>query len=132
MKTLKCLSTRQPYVERILTGRKKYEVRSWRTDHTGLLLIHAAKKADLLTLSDYPIASNSLGAICGIVEIGKAINDKWSMSCPEFDQWKWPILRYHKFATPIPYRGQQRIFNVPMDAIIEQMDEILKFGSVGA
>jgi hypothetical protein len=41
---IKALTIRQPWAELILRGRKPYELRSWRTNYRGLLVIHAAAK----------------------------------------------------------------------------------------
>lgn len=43
---VKALTIRQPWAELILRGRKPYELRSWRTNYRGPLVIHAAAKID--------------------------------------------------------------------------------------
>ncbi len=43
---VKALTIRQPWAELILRGRKPFELRSWRTNYRGLLVIHAAMKVD--------------------------------------------------------------------------------------
>src|SRR5690349_3478779 len=41
MKTFKALTVLQPHAWAIVAGLKPYENRSWKTDHRGLVLIHA-------------------------------------------------------------------------------------------
>lgn len=40
---MKALSLYQPWATPVVAGFKRLETRSWRTDYTGRLLIHAAK-----------------------------------------------------------------------------------------
>lgn len=40
---MKALSLTQPWASLVVTGKKLVETRSWRTDHTGRIAIHAAK-----------------------------------------------------------------------------------------
>jgi hypothetical protein len=42
----KALTIRQPWAELILRGRKPFELRSWRTNYRGPLVIHAAANVD--------------------------------------------------------------------------------------
>src|SRR5687767_9624159 len=50
---LMCLSVRQPWAELIVAGRKRVENRTWKTNHRGLLGIHAsATDTDFLGLTD--------------------------------------------------------------------------------
>ena len=44
---IKALTIRQPWAELILRGCKPYELRSWRTNYRGPLVIHAAMKIDV-------------------------------------------------------------------------------------
>lgn len=43
---MKALSIRQPWASLVAHGIKKFETRSWRTDHRGWLAIHASKAFD--------------------------------------------------------------------------------------
>ena len=43
---VKALTIRQPWAELILRGRKPYELRSWKTNYRGPLVIHSAMKVD--------------------------------------------------------------------------------------
>lgn len=44
MTEIRCLSLWQPWASLMAVGAKKIETRSWATDYTGLVAIHAAKK----------------------------------------------------------------------------------------
>jgi len=41
---MKCIFIKQPYCDLILNGVKKYEIRSWKTEYRGSILICASKK----------------------------------------------------------------------------------------
>ncbi|MCA9418448.1 MAG: ASCH domain-containing protein [Candidatus Omnitrophica bacterium] len=41
---MKAISIRQPFAHYIVTGDKKIEYRSWRTNYRGPILIHASLK----------------------------------------------------------------------------------------
>ena len=43
MKTIRCLSVKQPYASAIASGEKKIEYRRWSTEYSGDILIHASK-----------------------------------------------------------------------------------------
>jgi hypothetical protein len=43
---MKALTTRQPFAESILRGRKPFEIRCWRTHYTGPFLIHSGMRMD--------------------------------------------------------------------------------------
>lgn len=62
---MKCISLWQPYATLLVHGLKRCETRSWPTNHTGPLLIHAAKKWDveLAEFAVLPPARAALEAI---------------------------------------------------------------------
>lgn len=67
MNKMKALSLKQPYAELILEGRKKIELRNWRTTFRGEFLIHASKTPDFLAMKKFDFGENSLplGGIVG-------------------------------------------------------------------
>jgi hypothetical protein len=40
---MKALSLTQPWATLVVTGEKEVETRSWRTNHSGMIAIHASK-----------------------------------------------------------------------------------------
>lgn len=119
---------------------KRVENRNWSTGYRGKLLIHAGKSLAWCELDsakardelyNLAVADMTFGAIVGVVDLIDCvpIAVAESLSCPERLRW----MRDHphtsgpyclvlanavKFATPIPYRGLQMIFNVP-DEIVQ-------------
>ena len=43
---MKVITLKQPWATLVITGRKKYEFRSWNTNYRGKILIHAGKTVD--------------------------------------------------------------------------------------
>ena len=43
---MKVITLKQPWATLVVTGRKKYEFRSWKTNYRGKILIHAGKAID--------------------------------------------------------------------------------------
>jgi predicted transcriptional regulator len=63
----KCLSLRQPYADRIISGKKTIELRKWNTRFRGEFLVHASKAVDREACKSCNIDTSSLaiGAIVG-------------------------------------------------------------------
>ena len=136
---MKCLSIHQPWANAILHLGKNVENRTWSTNYRGPLLIHAAKSRgsyDLWTpgswLDKYqcdlpPWGSLAKGAIVGVVEVVDCIH--WLFTPPSmskhYAKWGcgpycWVLRNPRAFETPIPYKGQQNLFNVN-DALVSHL-----------
>lgn len=50
---MKCLSVKQPFANLIASGKKKIEIRSWKTSYRGELLIYASKMPDESALKHF-------------------------------------------------------------------------------
>src|SRR5262249_18463111 len=50
--TMKAISLKQPWASLLVLGAKRFETRSWHTEHRGPLLVHASK--------DWPVAAREL------------------------------------------------------------------------
>ena len=74
---MKCLTIKQPYVELILCGKKKIEIRSWPTKLRGKVLIHAGKDPNKEIVDKYVNILDKqnikFGYILGMVEIVECI-----------------------------------------------------------
>ncbi len=68
---MKCLSIKQPFAELIISGKKKIEIRNWKTNYRGELLVHASKVPEFSALNRFKIDVNAikLGAVIGKVNI---------------------------------------------------------------
>jgi hypothetical protein len=138
---MKALSLWQPWALLTVLGAKKIETRSWGTRYRGPLLIHAAKtfrKADRLLCLREPFAKALVdptrqtfarGAIigrCDLVDVrfmGLGFEfppePERSFGLYELGRYAWMFKNVVRFKQPIPYRGGQRIFNVPDELIRE-------------
>lgn len=138
------LSVQQPYAEAILSGRKRIEVRTWRTAHRGPLYIHAGRTwygtrdqgaARAYTAAQtlarriglpQPIDAYPRGALVGRMRV---------IDCFELDpdQWEatrelhwcdfafrtgligWRIEAPERLVRPIPLRGALGLFTVRLE-----------------
>lgn len=140
---MKAISIWQPYATAMflytLTGDriKRIETRSWSTKYRGQLLIHAAKTfpkvardfaISELVFGRFP-AKLPFGAIIGIVnlvDIKRTEDVVQEISVIErlygnysTGRHAWITDSFRAFENPIPYKGQQRFFDVPDELIKE-------------
>ena len=66
---MKTLSIKQPWVELILQGKKKIEIRKWNTHFRGEFLIHSSKKPDEESMKKFGFKDLPNGFILGKVEL---------------------------------------------------------------
>jgi hypothetical protein len=129
MDYLPAITIRQPWPWLILQGIKRFENRSWRIltgaarlEYRGPLIIHAAKP--LYRLSDqqrkligrvapHMPAAETLptGAIVGVVDlVGCLSPDQCGGDPLATGPICWQLANPRRLATPIPYRGAERVF----------------------
>jgi len=130
----KAISLWQPWASLWLSPRKIHETRHWQTPHRGWLLVHAAKhrsavvSAPLREILERQFGARweielPRGAIIGRVELLDCIaTDSFPIShcttpdyfCGDFSngRYGWKRGAFEVFADPIPYRGQQSMFDV--------------------
>lgn len=121
---MKALSIRQPWAWLIAQGIKDIENRNWRSDYTGLLLIHASKTWDQKGfdfISDYLDEyvprkdDHDFGAFVGIVEMVDCV-DQWDSKW-FFGDYGFVFEQAREFRRPIYYPGRLGIFDVPGNLI---------------
>jgi len=125
---MKTLAIRQPWISLIAEGDKTIEVRSWRTDHRGPLLLVASGQplkvdcdGDIYTLPAgcqvctveltdcRPLTAADLPAAC--------LDD-----VPGFDHrglWAW-TLRNPRNVVEAPHKGRLRLYDTPDNQITLQ------------
>lgn len=111
---IKALSIRQPYAERILTGEKVEEYRSWCPAYRGPLLVHASKSKSEEGWDGLP-----LGCLVGLVHFGEAF---WS---EDESYLIWDLRSPIRFAEPIPYKGAVGLMSVPLEIVRAQLPDKL-------
>jgi hypothetical protein len=135
---MRALSVFQPWASLLVLGRKRFETRSWRTTHRGLLAIHAARKFSAtvraLCLQE-PFRSllreagienaDALprGVVLGTAElVGCTLADELS-DIPDAERqfgnfgpgrWAWQLAAAAPLPSPVPARGRLGIFELPI------------------
>lgn len=134
---MKCISLWQPWATLWASGAKQIETRDWVLKHRGPLAVHAAKvfksdERDLCFCEPFhehlakvldSIDAMPLGAIVGIVQItdcktSEHLDRVISSQERAFgnyspNRYGWVASQFRLFADPIPYKGQQGLFDVP-------------------
>ena len=135
---MKALSVLQPWAQLLVLGHKRYEFRSWKTQHRGPLLIHAGLRfpeqaralcqlkpiRSLLAEGgfDYP-SDLQLGALLGSVHLDDCLPaeqvlfenpDDVELGFGELrsGQWAWQMSSPQAWPTPIPYQGKSCLFEI--------------------
>jgi hypothetical protein len=135
---MKAISLIQPYATLVLSGAKRYETRSWSTNHRGLLAIHASKTVPLeiqyvcleepfqtaLRAAGYESAVElPRGVLLGTVEIVEVTAtdrldfSQISESERAFGDYRpgrfaWKLANPRRLAQPVMWIGQVGMFNV--------------------
>ena len=130
---MKALSIQQPWAQLYLED-KNVENRTWYTSYRGPLLIHAGKRRDNQVwnseLQRPPY--NVLGALIGLVEIINCTRDRPPNSVwhedGQFGLYRAPNPLM--FITPIRYRGQLGIFDVPDDIVAEAIGQTISINNL--
>ena len=132
---MKAISLWQPWASLMALDEKKIETRSWATHYRGPLAIHAAKKPvvriftsllmALRRVGVYDVPDLPLGAIVGVCDLIDCIQmtafnlpDETEVQLGHYEpgRFMW-IVENMVSIDPIPFRGWQRIFNVPDDIL---------------
>ncbi|EFH82739.1 DUF488 family protein [Ktedonobacter racemifer] len=140
---IKCLSIIQPWTWLLAHGYKDVENRNWRTNYRGPVLLHASKKIDGDWFYPHPHPKKgelytddaerfglkgimpghkslyTIGAIVGIADLVDVVEQS------ESDWFRGPygfVFANARPLEPIPYKGDQGLFNVPLSVINEHGD----------
>jgi len=137
---MKAISLWQPWATLMAQRLKRIETRSWYTAYRGPLLIHAAKrkptKQEVTFLQDecfdhdayfYPYDLVFGALLCRVdlvdcVPTGTAktpMPDELEYHLGNYNpgRYMWITDNLQVFYRPIPYRGRQRLFDVPEEVI---------------
>ena len=116
------ISIEQPHAATILTGASPVHYRSWRTDHRGLLLIHARKPK---TPRDLPASARSMAcnALVGVVELVDCIESGHPGADPDEVEYLWVLAKPRVFVHPLRYIGRQGLFMVSDEVVAAALEE---------
>jgi hypothetical protein len=139
---ISCLSCYQPWAELLVAGIKPIENRTKRSNHTGLLLIHASKKFDanwteklssvalsqakkyLKKVCNFP-TKLPRGCIVGsVIQIGCTAPGDGMGEWHEEGAFGLRMVGAVKFEIPIPHVGRQGVFRAEVQGKIAPADII--------
>ncbi|MBA3867768.1 MAG: ASCH domain-containing protein [Anaerolineae bacterium] len=136
MPIVKAITLYQPWASLIILGFKRFETRSWGSQYTGLLVIHAGKTLEVNTadanfmnhlyasgITDY--RKLPLSAAVGVVWKGKCYRgasvlphiDEREKAFGNFngpDRIAWELANPVAFDPPVPMRGKQGLWDWPL------------------
>lgn len=127
---MKALTVQQPWAWAIVSGGKRIENRSWRTNHRGPVLIHAGLQVDrvaenrTLTMRravDGPDAHLPRGFIIGVAYLTDVhhgglepvLCSPWAW----MDVWHWVLSYARPLHEPIPVKGRLGLWTPPADVL---------------
>ena len=134
---MKALSFRQPWADLILSGKKTLEVRSWKDEYRGTILVHVSKNVDRLDLERLGVELGPVGVFLGTVQITDMFQfdeDSWLTSYSRHltdgilhskkdrsgvvqADYGWALANPKRFDHPLPGSGKLGFFDPPSYAI---------------
>ncbi len=138
---MKCLSIKNPWAWMIINGKKTMEIRTWKTDYRGRILIHAGLKYDsnFFTFDHGFPTDFEYGSIIGCADLVHVKELDFIQYANSSEQHQIPIyVKNYKFPgnltppkkcygwilkdvikydDPIPYKGQLGLFNAKLTTI---------------
>src|SRR5262249_21131203 len=124
-RTIRALTIRQPFPELILRRRKPYEIRSWKTNYRGPLLIHSAAKIRTDCAEEVGLKAGTLttSAFVGIAVLSdvrpytradsKLLNQRRAIGSWSPSLFSWVLKNPIRLARPIKANGRLGLFTVP-------------------
>jgi len=131
---MKAASLYQPYASAMALGWKKIDTRSWGTSYRGPLLIHAAKKIISWPSIEIQALFDEIAFLPSDLPLGVLLCRVFLVDCKKITidnrpegieralgnyapgRFMW-VTEGLKAFDPIPFRGRQRIFEVPNDIL---------------
>lgn len=130
---MRALSLWQPWASAIAAGLKCVETRDWFTHYRGPLLIHAATRGPKSQVADwidalgltFDVDDLPFGAIVAVANLTKCCHAEHVVVSEQEEllgdyspgRFAWMLEKIQALEKPVPYRGSQRLFNVP-DSIV--------------
>jgi len=112
---MKALSIKQPYATLIANGIKTLEVRCWRTNYRGPLVIVSSKQPDRQAMLKYPLDDAPQGVTVALVDLvdireGRR-KDKKAALVDAVGSFVWE-LRVIRKLPPIPVKGRLNLYTL--------------------
>lgn len=134
---MRAISLWQPWASLWVTNIKGPETRHWSTSYRGQLLVHAAQKlcrdidAELERIVVVQFGEDwakalPRGAIVGMLELADCVPTELypasaiERACGNYTpgRWAWVPQNIRQFCEPIPYKGHQGFFDVPIETVM--------------
>jgi len=123
---MKTLAIRQPWVSLIAEGDKTIEVRTWRTDHRGPLLLVASGKPLRLDIDGEPYTLPAGCQVCivDLLEVRPLTAADLVAAClddlqPPFDiagHYAWELAN-PRDVIEAPHKGRLRLYDTPDESV---------------
>jgi hypothetical protein len=117
---MKTLTIKQPWVDRLVNGSKRYEYRSWRTNYRGVLLIHAGKSLDPSGLATPEELAAPRGAIVAVGRIIDCLREDAYQT-----NWSWDIRGIVRFEIPVACQGKLGLWECTAPDVIAMAESYL-------
>ena len=137
---IKAITIWQPFASLIMCGSKNFETRTWTTNYRGPLAIHSAKRwrkeqrnwtrslhnIGHLDRTQETIARGCILGVCELVEVWPGEHPALDAMKSEYEDrfgdfspggYAWELEEVERFDEPIPYRGQQGLWDLDTDAL---------------
>jgi hypothetical protein len=145
---MRCLSFRQPWLDLLISGVKRVEVRRWNTRYRGPLLLHAASQVDQEAVERFVQDGKLSGEYVpkvGVILGRGTLHDTFRYAAAdEFNRdalrhlnpdvseqefrgvfggrlFGWVLTDVHALEEPVPLRGQLGLFDVPDELIQDEL-----------
>jgi hypothetical protein len=110
---MRALSVRQPWASMIASGEKTIEVRTWRTDYRGALLICASSAKGV----DHTLPRGVALCIVDLVDVRPMVPaDEPAAHCWVQDAYAW-VMTSPRAVEHARVRGQLRLFEVDLPIV---------------
>lgn len=111
----KCLSIKQPWAQKIITGEKKLEIRSWQVKYRGDIVICSSKSPEIPGCkSRYALA---IACIKDIFRFEKKHEKLALCDCDYDDLYAWELENIREIK-PIPVKGFVGLWNLKANLVV--------------
>jgi hypothetical protein len=116
------ISLEQSHATEILARLSPCPFHFWRTDHRGLLLIHARTPKLAQGVSASPQGPRA-NALVGVVDLMDCITSDRSGNDPDEVEYHWLLANPRTFAHPLPYPGRLGLFLVSESVVAAALQQ---------
>mgnify|MGYP001008443036 CR=1 FL=1 len=122
---MRTLATRQPWATYIAEGWKTIEVRSWRTEYRGPLLIPASGKPCTIGREDGSsslLPTQCLVCVVDLVDVRPWLRHEAEAACLDNEDWDTGYWGWHlanpRHVQPVPHKGRLQLYHTPDEQIV--------------